>query len=273
MKKRKKNNRIAVIGGGHIGFALVEGLLRGGRVSASDVIVSDPAFKKTGTLKKFNISVTSDNRLAVVNSNIIFIAVKPGAVAHVLLELKGVLKGKLVVSLAAGVTHAQLQKYGKDSDARFARIMPNMPIACGEGVIGLFAKGISIKEKAHLSVLLETLGLCIELKNENDLDVVTAISGSGPAIASYFIEVLARSAEKLGLSKDVADAVAHKTFHGTLEYLDEYEVSPHALIKSVATKGGVTEAILARFDTGKINLSVLAGLKDGHAKIRKISKA
>jgi pyrroline-5-carboxylate reductase len=271
MKKNdRKNIRIAVIGAGHIGLALIEGLLRGRQISASKIILSSPAFGKIKKLKKFNISVTSDNELAAAKSDIVFLAVKPALVRKVILEMREALKGKVVVSLAAGIPLAKLQTIGKGSGARFLRIMPNMSISCGQGVIGLFAKGLQAKEKSKLKNLLETLGFCIEVKNENDLDVLTVISGSGPAIASYFIETLAASAQKLGLSRNSADAIAHKTFHGTLEYIDEYEISPQELMRSVATKGGVTEAILAKLNKEKINDKVLAGLKEGHAKIKKI---
>lgn len=257
--------KIAIIGGGHIGIALARGLINEG-VRESRLIVSDPTPNR---LKSMGIKITTDNASAARHSDLIFLAVKPAIVTKVVGEIGHLLESKLVISLAAGVTVTELRK-GIRSRCAIARIMPNIAIAYSQGVMGLFAPKISDREKTNLRKMLQGLGLLVEVKKEKDLDALTLVSGCGPAIVSSFIALLAKEAQKRGFVAASAEALALQTFKGTLAYLEKSDMSPKELIASVATKGGVTEAILKQLTREGFEKRFARATQSGYRKIKNI---
>lgn len=263
------NKKIAIIGGGHIGLALAVGLIRSKAVKSSQLTVSSRHLSKISHLKKMGIAVTTDNASATANADWIFLAVKPRLVQSVLADIGGSKKNRLIISLVAGVTVKELKSYAPNLSA-FARIMPNIPIARMGGVVGLFAGTISKIEHVQLKRALQFLGFVLEVKNERELEMLTVVSGSGPAVVSFFIEAVAHAGYELGLSKSSADALAKNTFKGTSAYMDAENVSAEHLMDSVATKRGVTEAILASLKENQVRSSVARALKVGYVKIKKL---
>ncbi len=270
-----ENNRfvtkkIAILGGGHMGCALAIGLVRGKTVQASQITVSSPHAQKINHLKKFGIIVTTDNVTATATAEWVFLAVKPGQVKEVLKEIKDSTKKRLIISLAAGVTVEEMRDQTKSSSVSFARIMPNIPIAHNQGVVGLFAGRISMRDQSQLKQVLRGLGFILEVQDEAELEILTVVSGSGPAVVSYLVEAVAHAGERLGLSKNTATVLSQNTFKGTSLYLEADKVSPTALIESVATKGGITEAIVASLKKAGVEQSIVSALKNGYAKIKKV---
>lgn len=270
-KVKSVKKKITIIGGGHIGLALTMGLVRSGVVKGSQVTVSSRHLSKIQHLKKFGVTVTVDNASAAINADWVFLAVKPKLIGSVLESLQGSTKKRLIISLAAGVTIKELQRYAPNLSA-FARIMPNIPIAHMSGVVGLFAGTISKANHAQLKKVLQSLGFVLEVKDEGELEMLTVVSGSGPAIVAFFIDALARAGSELGLSKSMADALAKNTFKGTSAYIDAENVSAESLMDSVATKGGLTEAILESLNESRVRRSVAKALKVGYVKIKKLRK-
>lgn len=249
-KDTSENRRIAVIGMGHMGTALLKGLVNGG-ISRSRILVSDSS--------KHNAQI-------VRRAGVVFIAVKPAMVHTVLADIKAVADGKVVVSLAAGVTISAMRKIlGKGVTA--ARIMPNIPVAYGEGVIGLYAPTMSSANKRQLKNILAGLGLIVDVKKERNLDALTLIAGCGPGIVSFFVAMVGKRARALGLRD--ADAIALQTFGGTLAQLKKSRTSATRLIEAVATEGGVTEAILKELERNGLERTFARAIKIGHAKIKK----
>lgn len=183
-----ENKKIAIIGGGHIGLALIQGLINSGKVSSSQLIVANPSLSKITHLKKHGVEITTDNRIAAVKATLVFLAVKPFVVDQVLLEISDLVKDKLIISLAAVVTIDKLINRVKNT--KVLRIMPNMSISCNQGVIGLYAKKLTGQDKKHIRELLTCLGLVVEVKKEKDLDALTLLSGCGPAIVAQFMDIL-----------------------------------------------------------------------------------
>ena len=249
METIKETKQIVIIGGGHIGTALASGLVRAG-MSASSVVVSNQSAK---------------NREAVSGAEIVFLAVKPAVVPEVLSDIKDLLAEKTLVSLAAIVTLSRLREMA--GGAQIARVMPNIPIAVNEGVLGLYAEDMSAEKKTELTALLEKLGSVIEVANDAELDAVTIVSGCGPGIASYFIDSLAKGARSLGMKEGAAQETAVHTFTGTLAYLRESGKMANELMGEVATKGGVTEAILESMKTAGVQEKIAEALQAGKRKI------
>ncbi|HEY4473637.1 MAG TPA: pyrroline-5-carboxylate reductase [Candidatus Paceibacterota bacterium] len=269
MKEKIKN--IAIIGAGHIGIALAEGLLGLKGMRASNLIVASPSVAKKQELKKLGLTLTGNNKEAVRKADMVFLAVKPSVVEEVVMEIKDAAKDKIIVSLAAGVTVDRLRK-AAGASAQIARIMPNIPIAVNQGVIGFFGGNTSAFEKASLKKILFGLGLVIEIDTESDFDALTVVSGCGPGIAAYLLDSLAKSALALGMSGEKASKVVLQTFAGTLAYLKKSGKTPAELIKEVATKGGVTEAILSALEGSGTRKSFSLALREGKTRISHLKK-
>lgn len=256
------NKKIAVIGGGHIGQAMVKGWMRSGKIKGKQIIVSNPNLSKIHYLKNYGIEITSDNSIATKKAVWIFLAVKPLMIQQVLSEIKDSIQGKPVISLAAIVGLDDLKTWS--GTANIIRIMPNVAISYNQGVIGIFSHD---KIDERLKKLLSLLGLIFVVKKEDDLDLLTLISGCGPAIVSKFIELLAEYGNKIGLSNEVSYRIVMQTFKGTIALLQESKQTPHELIQSVATKGGITEAIIQAMDHSRLKSDFHKAMGDGRKKL------
>lgn len=267
---RFESKKLAIIGGGNIGLALVEGLINSGKIDSSQLIIANPSLTKVAHLKKHGVEITTDNRIAVKKAEWVFLAVKPFVVDQVLSEISDLVKEKLIISLAAVVTIDKLRNRVKNTEV--IRIMPNMSISYNQGVIGLFAKGLSGQDKKHIRKLLTCLGLVVEVKKEKDLDVLTLLSGCGPAIVCQFIEIMANYGASMGLSSKKGHILALQTFKGTALFLEKSGLSSEELIRSVATKGGITEAILNKLKQKDIQNGFTQAMDKGYRKIKELKK-
>ena len=261
------NKKIAIIGGGHIGLALAEGLINSGKIAGSQLIVANPSLSKIVHLKKHGVEITTDNKFAATKADWIFLAVKPFIIDHVLTEIRDLVKGKLIISLAAIVTIENLRRQVKN--AEIIRIMPNMAISCNQGVIGFFTDE---QDKKQAKQLLSLLGLVVEVQKEEGLDTLTLLSGCGPAIVSHFIETLANYGISNGLPTDESHALALQTFKGTVSLLEKSGFSAEDLIRSVATKGGITETILNKLKQRDFQSFFILAMDNGYSKIKELKQ-
>lgn len=189
---------------------------------------------------RLGIEVLTDNRLLTMDSDVIFIATKPNYVAQVLEEIKDeITPEKLIVSIAAGVNTTKIQNI--IGTKCVVRIMPNTPALVQEGMFGI-CKGEYATEAdvQYVMNLLNGIGKVVEVE-EHQMDIVTAISGSGPAFFYQVIEDMARAGEKLGLDYEKSLLLATQTALGSAKMVFERgELSVQTLIDNVATKGGCT---------------------------------
>lgn len=235
------NKKIGFIGCGKMASAIIKGVLsacckpeveiKGSEVNCE---IAELAQNKLG------IDVLTDNRLLTIDSDVIFIATKPNYVSQVLEEIKDeITPEKLVVSIAAGVSTEKIEKI--IGQRRVVRVMPNTPALVQEGMSGV-CKGAYASEEDALFVmnLLSNIGKVIEVE-ESQIDIVTAISGSGPAFFYQVIEDMARAGEKLGLEYEKSLLLATQTAIGSAKMvLNRGELPVQTLIDNVATKGGCT---------------------------------
>lgn len=268
------NKKIAIIGSGHMARAMVEGLVQSGKVSPSCMMVSNPSGTGLAALQhEFRIQTTRNNEDAADFADWIFVAVKPLVIKNVMEEIARAVQGKLVISLAAGVSVALLQRYVGPTKQHVIRIMPNIPIACNDGVIGFYADvDVPRLEVTRLCSFLCGLGKVIEVQDEKDLDTITLVVGCGPAIVSHAIAMFARFGTASGLSETVSQDISLQTFQGTLAYLATSGLTPEALRQSVATRGGVTEEIIRSMERKGFEKVFHQSLHAGYAKIKTLHK-
>ena len=232
------NVRLGFIGCGKMASAIIKGVegTSGFSVKGSEI---NPEFANQAQ-ERLNIPVLSDNKSLVIDSNVIFLAVKPNQVVPILEEIKDeITEDKLILSIAAGVnTHKIENIIGRK---RIVRIMPNTPALIKEGMFGI-CKGSYANEKdvEFVISILSKIGKCTEV-TEEQMDIVTAISGSGPAFFYKVIEDMARAGEKLGLDYEKSLLLATQTALGSAKMVfNRGETPVQTLIDNVATKGGCT---------------------------------
>lgn len=209
---------------------------------------------------KLGIEVYSDNKKLASESDIIFIATKPNQEIAVLEEIKNVITAeKLVVSICAGVTIQKIEKV--IDNARVIRIMPNTPALVKLGMFGICAGTKATQEDVKfIENLLSQIGKCISV-TEPQMDIVTAISGSGPAFFYQVIEDMARAGEKLGLEYEKSLTLATQTALGSAQMIfNRGETPVQTLIDNVATKGGCTFVgiqEMKKYDSSKVFFDVI----------------
>lgn len=226
------------IGAGRMGSALILGLTEKKIAEAKDITVYDLSGERLAELKKIGVAAAKGNIEAASSSDVIFLCVKPQNIKEVLAELKDACSGKLVVSIAAGVSAKTIED--ELPAARVIRVMPNTPALVGELAAGYCLGSSATSEDAGLvGGILSGLGVAVKV-NEKLMDAVTGLSGSGPAYVYYLIDALAKAGMKQGIGEDDALALSAKTFKGAAEMVLSSGRSPRELIDMVCSPGGTT---------------------------------
>lgn len=248
--------KIGFIGSGKMASAIIKGLISTNFISKDCIMATqaenDGLEEKSKALGGVNVIL--DNKELVKNSDVVFIAVKPNQVLGILEEIKPfVTPEKLIVSIAAGINTSKLESNLPQS-TRVIRVMPNTPALVGEGMSGMYGGTSANNEDINfVKNLLVTIGKCIVVNKESQMDIVTAISGSGPAFFYKVINDIARAGEKLGLDYEKSLLLSIQTAIGSAKMALQRNVSMETLISNVATKGGCT----------RVGVDVMEGVNRG----------
>jgi pyrroline-5-carboxylate reductase len=239
--------KLAIIGCGKMGQALLKGLITSKTYNAKDIFVSDKLKSRLSAISRnYKVKVFHSNTDAASNADIILLSVKPQDIGCLLAEITGIIKNKLVVSIAAGITTGFIKK--QTGAKKVARAMPNMPVLVGSGITALsFSAGFSASDKNKVQSIFNCVGTTITIK-ERHMDAVTAVSGSGPAYVFYLIEAMAKAAVSLGLDKNTARRLVSSTVFGSSLLQHSLNKCPVSLRKDITSKGGTTEAAIKIFD-------------------------
>jgi pyrroline-5-carboxylate reductase len=241
--------RIGFVGGGNMARALIGGLIGRG-TAASRLSVGEPAAAAREALARdFKVPVNADNRAAIDGCDLVIVAVKPQQAGAVLKALAPQLQGAhtVLVSVAAGIQIASLSAW-VGAEVPVIRAMPNRAALIGAGVTGMFAEGAVTMEQRRLAEqTLQAAGQTVWVARESDLDIVTALSGSGPAYFFLLAELMMQAAIAQGLAPEAARLFAIGTLQGSgaLARLSDGDLA--RLREEVTSKGGTTEAALDTF--------------------------
>ncbi|AYF73535.1 pyrroline-5-carboxylate reductase [Nocardia yunnanensis] len=247
--------RIAVIGGGRIGEALIAGLLESGR-AGKDLVVVDPVQTRRELLaERFGIRATDDIADAAKSSDLIVISVKPNDVDGVLAELGKAELGEehdqVLVSLAAGIPTGRFESK-LPAGFPVVRVMSNTPMLVGQGMSAIAPGRYARKEQLTLvTEMLESVGKVVTVA-ESQMDAVTAVSGSGPAYFFLIVEAMIDASVGLGLTRDVATQLVVQTMLGSAALLDESGQSAPELRGAVTSPAGTTAAGLRELERGAV---------------------
>ncbi len=246
---------IAFIGCGNMSRSLVGGLIANG-IKPEQLLASDPdEGQRNSIAEQFKISALANNNEAIAKADVILLAVKPQVMHKIVSEIADDVKGtsKLIISIAAGVKLDSITEWLGESSA-VIRVMPNTPALIQAGAAALFAnKHTSETQKNTAETMMRSVGTAIWLETEEQMDAVTALSGSGPAYFFYFMEAMEKAAIELGLSEEHARLLTIETAVGASKMALLSSSDPAELRKQVTSPGGTTEQALNTFMKGKMD--------------------
>jgi pyrroline-5-carboxylate reductase len=246
--------QIAFIGAGNMGRALIGGLTRAG-ADPRRMRVADPAAEQLRMAsEEFGVSTVSDNAAAVQGADVVIVAVKPQVMRDTISELAAAvaLRGPLLISVAAGIRLAAIAGW-LGGHQRIVRTMPNRPALLGCGVTALYAPPpVGRDDRQLANAILGSVGATVWLEREEQIDVVTAVSGSGPAYFFHLIELLEEAGRGLGLPAEVARTLSIESAYGAGCMAHLRSSDPGELRAQVTSKGGTTEAALRELEAADL---------------------
>jgi len=253
------NKKIAIIGTGNMGEALVGGLIVSQSSKPKNIICSDIRQDKLDQVKsKFKVRTTTKNLKAVAEADIIIYAVKPQIMAATLAETAAKLDmSKLVISIAAGVPLAAMEAC-VSKELRLIRVMPNIAAFVKEAASAIAAGAHATKDDIGLAMeIFNSIGKCIFLKENYLMDAITGLSGSGPAYIFLIVDALADAGVKMGLSRQDSLFLAAQTIYGAAKLLIETQEHPGQLKDKVTSPGGTAIAGLATLESGGLRTTLI----------------
>lgn len=243
--------KIAFIGGGTMGEAMLSAILSHKLTTPADITVSEPDQARRQKLQaNYRVNTVTSNPAAVQQADIIILSIKPQTLPEVLPELRGKLfASQLVMSIIAG---AKIAAIASGLNHRcLVRVMPNTPAQIGEGAsVWTATPSVTTQQRAWTKSILAVMGEEIFIEDEKLLDAVTAVSGSGPAYVFLFIETLTSSAIAIGLPPDMAEKIVLQTLLGSGHLLQKSGKGPAELRHMVTSPGGTTAAAIAKLEAG-----------------------
>ena len=263
-------SNICFIGGGNMATSLIGGLIAQGH-AADSISVSDPNESQRDQLaQQYAINAFADCGPAMVNADIVVLAVKPQVMKAVALSIASAIpadaKQPLFVSIAAGINLFSLQTW-LGQDQAIVRCMPNTPSLIQLGASGLFAnEHTSIVQKNLAETVLKAAGIVQWVQSEAEIDAVTAVSGSGPAYYFLLMEAMIDAGVELGLSRDTASQLTIQTAIGAAQMAKESDVDVAELRRRVTSPGGTTEQAINTFESAHLRDIVKAALNSARRR-------
>jgi pyrroline-5-carboxylate reductase len=261
--------RLGFIGAGKLAGSIIRGLVQGQLCSPAEIIASEPNENVRAALRdEAGIELTTENAEVAEKADVIFIGVKPAVVLPVLREVASAIQNKLVISLAAGV---RLKSIEEIANARFMRALTNTPSAICQAATALARGSRTTNEDVDLArQVFGAIGIVVGV-TEEQIDAVTALSGSGPAFVYTVIEALAQGGKKCGLPAEAAMTLAAQTVLGAAQLALESKKSPEELIKMVVTPGGTTAAGLAAMEKHRTAEGLIAAIEAATKRAREMA--
>jgi pyrroline-5-carboxylate reductase len=256
-------SKLAILGGGNMGRALIGGMLRRGTRPEHITVGESFPPAREALAADFGVQCTADNAAAVEPASVVVVAVKPQIAGSVLAPLQPALQRTrpVVISIAAGIRLAALESWC-GSGVPVVRAMPNRPALVGAGATGLFAPAsVAGAQREVAERVMQAVGEVIWVGAEDDLDVVTALSGSGPAYFFLLAELLTQGAIDLGLDPAAARRLAIATLHGAGQLAHGGDGDLARMRAEVTSKGGTTEAAVKSFEAADLRGIVARALE------------
>ncbi len=280
------NHKIGFIGAGNMAGAMIGAIIRAGLAPAENIMISDPSSAaRTQIQASWGVIAAKDNAQLVSGSGMVVFAVKPQIIDEVLKQLS--LAGafdlcparRLFISIAAGIPMARLEAviYEKKTESEkkqmpVLRVMPNTPALAGAGMSGLCANEFAKPDDLNsVRTILEAMGKARVVK-EDQMDAVTALSGSGPAYAFYLLEAMVEAGRRLDLSAEDSTELAQSAISGAMALIRSQNMDPETLRKNVTSPGGTTEAAISVLDKHQVKQTLISAVMAAAKRSRQLSR-
>lgn len=261
---------LALVGGGKMGRALIQGMIAAGMIESDRVTVAEinEPSRRWWQENVPAVRTTADSREAVQTAEIVILAVKPDGLSEVAASDRTVWPQRLTISVAAGVSLAKLQALF--ASARVVRVMPNTPSLVGEGASAFCcAADVTDEDAATVQRILQSLGFVARV-SESQMDAVTGLSGSGPAYIFVIIEALADGGVSAGLPRPLALQLATQTVLGAAKMVMETGEHPAVLKDAVASPGGTTIAGLSSLEQNGVRRAMIQAVQEAARRSREM---
>jgi pyrroline-5-carboxylate reductase len=265
--------KVAILGGGRIGEALLSGLLSAGWRNAAEIAVGERGDERVAELReRYGVDATTENRAAVAGAGLVVVAVKPQDIDALLGDIGGLLTPEqTVVSVAAAIPTRHIEARIADS-VPVVRAMPNSPATVHEGMAGIC--GGAHAGDAHLALAEEALshlGRVVRVP-ESWMDAITAVSGSGPAYFALLAEAMIEAGILLGLSREISTTLVVQTMFGTAKQLRDERMHPVELRESVTSPGGTTIAAIRELEQAGVRAAFLNAIQAAMDRARELAE-
>ena len=265
--------RIGIIGGGFMGEAFLRGILRAHVAVPADMAIAEMMPARRLQLAEHGVRVTDDVESATIGADVVLLAVKPQDIAHVAGALQGAMpRDAVLISIAAGVKLDDIRRYS--AHRAVVRVMPNLPAAIGEGAAVFCASGEVTDAQRRLvdAVLGAVATAVIEVHDDDEVDLATAVHGSGPAYVYLFIESMIDAVVRLGMKRPDAQKLVLATVAGSARYEIESEQHPAALRNAVTSPGGTTAAGLAELEAAGFRTAIDSAIEAAYERARELGE-
>jgi pyrroline-5-carboxylate reductase len=265
--------KIAILGGGRIGEALLSGLLSSGWRNADEIAVGERGAERVADLhERYGVEASTDNRAAVAGAGLVVVAVKPQDIDALLDDVGGLLTPEqTVVSVAAAIPTKHIEAHISE-DVPVVRAMPNSPATVHEGMAGICAGAHAGDE--HLALAEEALshlGRVVRVP-ESWMDAITAVSGSGPAYFALLAEAMIEAGILLGLSREISTTLVVQTMFGTAKQLRDERMHPVELREAVTSPGGTTIAAIRELEQAGVRAAFLNAIQAAMDRARELAE-
>ena len=265
--------KITFIGAGNMASSLAGGIIAKGydplHITLTDVNDAQLAQARSS----LQVNTSRDNLSACQKADVIVLAVKPQVMGDVIAPLKAIvsLRKPLIISIAAGITLGRLEGW-LGADAAVVRCMPNTPALVEAGATGLFANAnVSPSQREQARAIMASVGLALWVENEDQIDAVTALSGSGPAYYFLVMEAMIAAGKAMGLTEQVARQLTLQTALGSAQMAITGSVEPAELRRRVTSPGGTTERAISIMEQQGLRDTFLQALKGAYDRSKELA--
>ena len=250
---------LAFVGGGNMASAIIGGLVAAGRPGDSILVVDPGEAQRSKLAAELGVRTQAAADAALAQAAVVVWAVKPQLFQDAAAPCAAHVRGALQFSVMAGIRSDAIVR--ATGSARVVRSMPNTPALIGQGIAGLYAReAVSADERRAAEALLAPTGRTLWVAREEDLDAVTALSGSGPAYVFYFVEAMMQAAQQMGLSAEQGKQLALSTFAGATALAQASSEPPDVLRERVTSKGGTTYAALTSMEASGVKAAMVKAI-------------
>jgi len=266
--------RVAFIGGGVMGEAIIKSLLRSAVLQPQQVALSEPNPERRDLLSdRYQVHAFADNASAAAQADVVVLAIKPQVMDKVLAELKDVVRpNALVFSIAAGISITMLRE-GLNGHQQIVRAMPNTPAQIGQGIsVWTCTEAVTDIQRKQAIQILKAMGEEVFVEDEEYLDMATALSGTGPAYVFLFMEALIDAGVHMGFSRPVAEKLVIQTLRGSVEYAAVSKLHVAELRNQVTSPGGTTAAALYQLEKGAFRTVISRAVRAAYERSIQLGK-